>query len=112
MNNKHIPSFDEFVNESAKFKGREVLPDWIDPRRDFGAPVKNVKDPPGRKTTDWLLAQTQGLFIVIINLHCVGVDCQNRRILDCLQETSSYLNKINLNIETPYIEDIREIVKI
>jgi len=44
MNNKHIPSFDEFVNESAKFKGREVLPDWIDPRRDFGAPVKNVKD--------------------------------------------------------------------
>jgi hypothetical protein len=78
----------------------------------FRYAVKNVKDPPGRKTPDWLLAQTQGLFIVIINLHCVGVDCKNRRILDCLQETSSYLNKINLNIETPYIEAIREIVKI
>ena len=46
---KNIPTFEAFVNESInesvkKHNGREVYPDWIDPRRDFGAPVKSIKD--------------------------------------------------------------------
>ena len=41
---KYIPTFDEFLNESKKYKGREVFPDWIDPNRDFGKPVKSVRE--------------------------------------------------------------------
>jgi hypothetical protein len=44
MNNKYIPSFDDFLNESKKYKGKEVLPDWIDPARDFGKPLKSAKE--------------------------------------------------------------------
>jgi hypothetical protein len=55
---KNIKSFEAFVNESLneakKYKGREVLPNWIDPARDFGAPVKNVKDlKPGAEYILW-----------------------------------------------------------
>ena len=32
------------VNESKLYKGKEVLPDWIDPKRDFGSPIKNAKE--------------------------------------------------------------------
>jgi len=32
------------LDESKLYKGKEVLPDYIDPRRDFGAPVKNSKE--------------------------------------------------------------------
>ena len=29
-NQKHVPSFDEFLNEGKQtYKGREVFPDWI-----------------------------------------------------------------------------------
>ena len=42
------------VNESKKYKGREVLPNWIDPKRDFGAPVKALKDlQPGAEYILW-----------------------------------------------------------
>jgi hypothetical protein len=32
------------LNEAKTYKGKEVLPDWIDPKRDFGAPIKNAKE--------------------------------------------------------------------
>jgi hypothetical protein len=46
---KNLHTFEEFLNENLnegvkKYKGREVYPDWIDPKRDFGAPVKSIKD--------------------------------------------------------------------
>jgi hypothetical protein len=47
---KNIPTFESFVNESKinesvkKHNGREVYPEWIDPKRDFGAPVKALRD--------------------------------------------------------------------
>jgi hypothetical protein len=34
----------ESVNEGKSYKGREVLPNWIDPNRDFGKPVKNRRE--------------------------------------------------------------------
>lgn len=44
-----LKSFNEFINESLNERvkthnGREVYPEWIDPKRDFGAPVKSIKD--------------------------------------------------------------------
>ena len=42
------------VNEAKSYKGREVFPDWIDPKRDFGAPVKSIKDlKPGAEYILW-----------------------------------------------------------
>ena len=46
---KNLHTFEEFVNESLnegvkKHKGREVYPEWIDPKRDFGSPIKSLKD--------------------------------------------------------------------
>ena len=41
-NQKHVPSFDEFLNEGKQtYKGREVFPDWIVVNRDFGKVIKN-----------------------------------------------------------------------
>ena len=56
---KHIHTFSSFLSESLnegvrKHKGREVYPKWIDPKRDFGAPVKDVKDlTPGAEYVLW-----------------------------------------------------------
>jgi hypothetical protein len=46
---KNLHTFEEFLNESLnegvkKHKGREVYPEWIDPKRDFGSPIKSLKD--------------------------------------------------------------------
>jgi hypothetical protein len=41
---KHIHTFENFLNEAKTYKGKEVLPDYIDPKKDFGAPVKSLKD--------------------------------------------------------------------
>lgn len=42
------------VNESKSYKGREVLPNWINPSRDFGAPVSKSKDlKPGAEYILW-----------------------------------------------------------
>ena len=44
----------EEVNEGKKFKGREVLPNWIDPNRHFGAVVNKIKDlKPGAEYILW-----------------------------------------------------------
>jgi hypothetical protein len=40
---KNLQTFSEFLNESNKFRGKEVLPDWLG-QRDFGNPVKSVKE--------------------------------------------------------------------
>lgn len=49
-----IKSFNEFINESKQYKGDDVYPDWIDPKRDFGAAIKNVKDlKPGAEYIIW-----------------------------------------------------------
>jgi len=38
-------SIDESLNEGVKkYKGREVYPEWIDPKRDFGSPIKSLKN--------------------------------------------------------------------
>lgn len=41
---KYIPTFDRFINESKTYKGREIFPDWINPSRDFGKPLKSIKE--------------------------------------------------------------------
>ena len=42
---KNLRTFEEFLNESVKkYDGLEVYPDWIDPNRDFGNPIKDVKE--------------------------------------------------------------------
>lgn len=42
------------LNEAKSYKGREIFPDWIDPKRDFGAPVKSLKDlKPGAEYILW-----------------------------------------------------------
>jgi hypothetical protein len=42
------------LDESKKYKGREVFPNWIDPSRDFGAPVSKSKDlKPGAEYILW-----------------------------------------------------------
>ena len=42
------------LDEAKSYKGREVFPDWIDPKRDFGAPVKSIKDlKPGAEYILW-----------------------------------------------------------
>jgi len=56
---KNIKSFEAFVNENLneakKYKGREVLPNWVDPKRDFAlTPIKDVKDlTPGAEYVLW-----------------------------------------------------------
>ncbi len=41
---KNLHTFEEFLNESKKYKGKDVLPNWIDPARDFGKPLKSSKE--------------------------------------------------------------------
>jgi hypothetical protein len=41
---KNLKTFSEFLNESKKYKGKEVFPEWIDPARDFGKPIKSAKE--------------------------------------------------------------------
>jgi len=42
------------LESSKKYKGYEVYPDWIDPKRDFGNPVKSVYDlKPGAEYILW-----------------------------------------------------------
>ena len=74
--------------------------------------MNKIKNPPGKKTPEWLLEQTEGLFIVVKSLHCIGVNCFRRQIFDCLENLTLNLDLNNLNILTPHIEDIREVVKI
>jgi len=74
--------------------------------------LRKIKNPPGKKTPAWLLEQKAGLFIVVKSLHCIGVNCYRRQIFDCLENFTLNLNFNNLNILTPHIEDIREVVRI
>lgn len=41
---KNLLTFNEFLNESKTYKGDDVYPDWIDPSRDFGKPLKSVRE--------------------------------------------------------------------
>lgn len=46
---KNLLTFSQFigeaeVNENKKHNGREVYPNWIDPSRDFGSPVKSIRE--------------------------------------------------------------------
>ena len=41
---KNLLTFNEFLNEGKKYQGREVLPNWIDPNRDFGKVLKSIKE--------------------------------------------------------------------
>jgi mannose-6-phosphate isomerase-like protein (cupin superfamily) len=44
MNSIHIKSFSDFLTEAKQYKGRDVYPNWINPSKDFGSPIKNVGD--------------------------------------------------------------------
>lgn len=42
---KHLHTFERFLNETKNtYKGDDVLPDWINPKRDFGSVVKNMQE--------------------------------------------------------------------
>jgi len=74
--------------------------------------LRKIKYPQGNKAPEWLLDQKKGLFIIVRSLHCIGVNCCKRQIFDCSEKFSLFLNLNNLNILTPHIEDIREVVRI
>jgi hypothetical protein len=41
---QYLHTFESFLNEAKNYKGRKVLPDWIDTNLDFGKAVKFVKE--------------------------------------------------------------------
>jgi hypothetical protein len=47
--------------------------------RVFGKTLKSIKG----SSLPWLVEQSTGLFIVVCDLHCVGVDCDRQLIFDC-----------------------------
>jgi hypothetical protein len=45
----------------------------------FGKTLKSIKG----SSLPWLVEQSTGLFLVVDDLHCVGVDCDRQLIFDC-----------------------------
>ena len=46
---KNLQTFEEFLNESNKFRGKEIYPNWVG-QKDFGLPVKSIRDlKPGKE---------------------------------------------------------------
>jgi hypothetical protein len=45
----------------------------------FGKTLKSIKG----SSLPWLVEQLTGLFLVVDDLHCVGVDCDRQLIFDC-----------------------------
>tara|TARA_Y100000389_G_scaffold204268_1_gene255980 strand:- start:512 stop:832 length:321 start_codon:yes stop_codon:yes gene_type:complete len=41
---KNFKSFDDFINESSRWKGKDLYPNWIKPRDINPMPVKNIKN--------------------------------------------------------------------
>lgn len=40
---KHVPSFEDFLNEGYRFKGKDLYPEWVQ-AKDIAGGIRNVRD--------------------------------------------------------------------
>jgi hypothetical protein len=73
----------------------------------LGWSLKKIKG----KDTSWLLEQRSGRFLVMGGVHCIGVDCEDRLVFDCAEQSAlklclSALVSCGLNS----LEEIRQVL--